>query len=83
MVIYLDAPDEVLLERIGGRSKGHRLKESGLAQARGELRRLRSWYEQALDAVGSRRTEVLRIDTSKTAPQAIEDLVAPGLSLGA
>lgn len=82
LVIYLDAPDEVLLERIGGRAKAHRLKRTGLAEARAELRKLRSRYEQALDAVGSGRTEVLRIDTSKTGSRALQDLVAPGLSIG-
>lgn len=82
MVIYLDAPDEILRQRIGGRGKPHRLDTAGLEHARAELGRIRAWYEKALASLEGRGTEVLRIDTSAMDSGAVGDLVAPGLSIG-
>lgn len=82
MVIYLDAPDEVLRQRIGGRGKPHRLEMAGPEDAGAELGRIRAWYEKALASLERRGTEVLRIDTSEMDSGAVGNLVAPGLSIG-
>ena len=71
VVVWLDAPDEVLLERIDGRDKEHRLKGSERAAAQAELVRERAVHLQALE----RFPNVLRFDTSEASPDAVADAV--------
>lgn len=66
MVIWLDAPDVVLLERVHTRGKWHRVKNESEQEAREFLARYRASYEQmisALTANGGPR--VLRFDTAQ------------------
>jgi hypothetical protein len=72
LVIFLDAPDDVLLERIRSRSKSHVLKDREEHVARGEIARIR----EAFDAVIARLGElgglrVLRYDTSRVSVDAV------------
>ena len=66
VVVMLDAPDEVLLERIRGRGKDHVLKGLQDQSARRELATMRSELERVVDELTSSGTvRVERIDTSQ------------------
>ncbi len=70
VVVWLDAPDEVLTERIEGRPKEHRLKGADADRAVGWLARDRELHrrmlERAESAPGGPR--VLRFDTAAASP---------------
>ena len=73
-IAWLDAPDDVLAERIDTREKAHRLKHGGIAVT-DTLRRDRAVYMTALRRLtdGPGAPQVLRVDTSETAPEAAVD----------
>ena len=74
MVIWLDAPDAVLLERIHTRSKWHLVKNESEQEAREFLARYRASFEQmisALTADGGPR--VLRFDTQQESMDRVVD----------
>lgn len=71
VVIVLDAPNDVLLERIGRRGKRHGLQELAPSEARHVLDRERESFELLLDELVARGTlQVRRIDTSRAAFEA-------------
>lgn len=66
VIIWLDAPNEVLLQRVKSREQDHEIKEAGEASATAFLDRYRRAYETvvaALEHQGGPR--VLRYDTSR------------------
>lgn len=74
-VVWLDAPDAVLLERINDRPKWHALKGRESVSARNVLTKTRATYEELLAKLGSRSDgpSILRFDTSR---EAADDVVA-------
>ena len=66
-VVWLDAPDALLIERINIRGKRHTLKGASDDDAREDLARSRRWYESVISELSARRGElrVLRYDTSR------------------
>jgi thymidylate kinase len=68
MVVWLDAPDEVLLERIQAREKQHRIKDKSRQEAVDFLARYRAVYQQVMAKMTrAAGTRVLRYDTSQYA----------------
>jgi len=85
MVVCLDAPDAVLIERINARSKSHTVK----GMPRRDIRRFLGRGRASMDAAISRLAAgggpaVLRFDTARRSPDQIADelLAAFGLSRG-
>lgn len=72
-VIMLDAPDEVLLNRIRGRSKPHSLRAGSPNEARKGLGKERALQEAALEKLTKLRSSlpVIRFDTSKQTSEQI------------
>jgi shikimate kinase len=73
-VFFLDAPDDVLVERIRARPKGHRVKELSDDEALAAVRSDRARYEEIvrrLAAPEARAVEVIRFDTSVRGPAEI------------
>lgn len=75
VVVWLDAPDEVLVERIDGRSKWHRLKGQTADAATDVLAESRTVYESMISRLEGRgdRPAILRFDTSGTSSDEIAD----------
>jgi hypothetical protein len=64
-VIWLDAPDEVLIARVRSRAKAHRMKERPDAEIVEFLARYRSAYEMVVERLRrGGRLRVLRFDTA-------------------
>ncbi len=74
-VVWLEAPDQILLERISARSKHHRLKGCPEAAALEVLARNRAVYDSVLARLhlGSHPPTILRFDTDRRAPDEIVD----------
>lgn len=74
-VVFLDAPDPVLLERIDGREKWHALKGRAGEPAREALTRTRAVYEHELARLESREhpPTIVRLDTSRATPGDVVD----------
>jgi hypothetical protein len=72
-IVWLDAPDRCLLERIRTREKDHMVKEQGDQLALEFLGRYRKMYEHILAELQARRRgiRVLRFDTSLQPPEEI------------
>jgi len=71
-VVYLDASDPVLLERIDGRAQAHATKGQPEDAARGFLERYRRLFEEALgrlDRAGG--PQVVRVDSGATSADRI------------
>jgi hypothetical protein len=68
-VVWLDAPDAVLLDRIDSRARTHRIRHAEPETARAFLARYRDAYDVVLDLVSQTGTPVLRIDTSTRTPE--------------
>ena len=65
LALVLDAPDDVLLERIRGRDKDHLLRDESDASARAGLATERRSIERLLEELGAEATlRVQRVDTS-------------------
>jgi cytidylate kinase len=75
VVVYLDAPDAVLLRRIEARARSHRIRGSGEDQAAEFLARYRGAYRLALDAVTASGARVVELDTAAARPKALATLV--------
>jgi hypothetical protein len=73
LVIWLDAPDSVLVQRIRSRSKSHRVKETGDAAVFEFLDRYRRAYEEIRARVtASGRTRMIDVNTAElSAEQAV------------
>jgi thymidylate kinase len=74
-VVWLDAPDAVLAERIDARSKWHRLKGEGLEAAIEVLEEARDAYEPMISSLEAREDgpAILRFDTSRMSPDDVVD----------
>ncbi len=82
LVVWLDAPDEVLLERINGRAQAHLVKGALEREARLFLTRYRAAFGAvigAMDALGG--PEVIRLDTSRLTPEQAAAAVAGRLAV--
>ena len=80
VVVSLDAPDDVLAERIRTRPKEHALKQSPDEVAHSTLRAARAAYEDALVRLCENGcVQLLRFDTSAATPEVIAAEVLPGL----
>ena len=78
MVVWLDAPDVVLLERIYTRDRWHIIKEKSGKEAYEFLARYRKSYEQTITRLTSSRGPIiLRFDThQKSVDQIAEKILA-------
>jgi cytidylate kinase len=76
-VVWLEAPDEVLLDRINAREKHHRMKGGVDSMAREALARSRATYELALRRLeaSDRSPTILRFDTSRQATDEIVEAI--------
>lgn len=79
-VVRLDAPDDVLLERINGRPREHRVRNLEVAEVNSFLSRYRSAYDTALDLMTREGVPVLDVDTSLHSPDDLTHLVRTALS---
>jgi thymidylate kinase len=81
LVVWLDAPDTVLLPRIGGRDQRHVVKQMPAATAVEFLTTYRRGYEKVLDEMSTEgRFHLIRFDTSQMPPEAIAEEVLVTLS---
>jgi deoxyadenosine/deoxycytidine kinase len=78
VVIWLDAPDDVLLERIQTRSTEHRMKEKAPVEAFEFLSHYRTCYQRIVDnCVSKGNPLVLRCDTERdTLDQTVTRILA-------
>ncbi len=81
LVVWLDAPDALLLERINSRDKWHRLKGGPEPTALEVLTESRAAYETVLRELETRRRgpAILRFDTSRRSADEIADEVLAAL----
>jgi shikimate kinase len=81
VVVWLDAPDAVLVERINSRDKWHRLKGGPEGRALEVLTESRAAYETVLRELEMRRhgPAILRFDTSRRSADAIAHEVLAAL----
>jgi hypothetical protein len=77
IVVFLDAPDDLLRERINTRDKWHALKGADGSSAFDVLRASRQVYERTLEAVAARPggPAVLRFDTSARSADEIAEAI--------
>ena len=75
VIVWLDAPDAVLAERLDTRSKWHRLKGEGLEAAIDVLAEARDAYEAMISSLEARADgpAILRFDTSRMSPDDVVD----------
>lgn len=80
-IVWLDAPDAVLVERIDTRNKWHRLKGERLETAIDVLAEARAAYEDMLSSLAARADgpAILRFDTSRASPDEVVDAVLKGV----
>ena len=81
IVVWLDAPDALLVERINARDKRHRLQGSAEGPALEALAQSRAVYERVLGELEAGRPSwvVLRFDTSVRSADEIADEVLTAL----
>jgi hypothetical protein len=77
IVVFLDAPDDLLRERIDSREKWHALKGADGRSALDVLRTSRQVYERTLEAVAARPggPAILRFDTSARSADEIAEAI--------
>jgi hypothetical protein len=75
VVVWLDAPDAVLAQRVDTRSKWHRLKGEGLEAAIDVFAEARDAYEALIGSLEARADgpAILRFDTSRMSPDDVVD----------
>jgi len=75
VIVWLDAPDAVLAERVDTRSKWHRLKGEGLEAAIDVFAEARDAYEAMISSLEARADgpAILRFDTSRMSPDDVVD----------
>lgn len=78
LVVLLDAPDPVLVERINLRSKEHRIKGRDDEAALAFVAEGRAAFDQALAACRP-APATLRLDTSRLAPDEVVDAIVAAL----
>jgi len=78
VIVLLEAPDDVLIERINARSKVHRMKGSTAATATEFLADHHAVFREPLERLDrAEGTTVLRFDTSsRSAEEVVEEVVA-------
>jgi thymidylate kinase len=82
MVIWLDAPDTILVERIHARSKWHLVKGESEQEATEFLARSRTCYEQTIGKLTANSgPEPLRFDTDQESLDQIVDKVLAAFNL--
>lgn len=67
-VVLLDAPDDVLVDRIERRTRRHRVEDLALDEASAFLEGWRRGYEVVVDVLSRTGVRVVRLDTSAAAP---------------
>ncbi|HEU4515265.1 MAG TPA: hypothetical protein VFR87_19305 [Nocardioidaceae bacterium] len=78
-VVWLDAPDEVLLERINGRVRDHRVRNVAVAEVNRFLASYRRAYGGALELMAREGVPVLHVDTSRHSPDELTQIVSRAL----
>lgn len=74
LIVWLDAPDDVLLERIRTRDRDHACKQMSDDEARAWLGRYRDAFDSSLAVLEEHRPkDVVRYDTSTLNPDEIAD----------
>jgi cytidylate kinase len=73
LLIVLDAPDEVALERIRGRAKPHYMRDIPLEEARRHISRERRIYDEIRADLASQGIPMLRFDTSRQSLELIAE----------
>lgn len=82
-VIWLDAPDEVLAERIRARHKAHRVKDKTDQEIYEFLGRYRHSYESVLTELSARHgLKLIRFSTEQESLEQIADQVLAGVGKG-
>jgi shikimate kinase len=83
-VVWLDAPDEVLAQRIRGREKPHRMKARTDEEISDFLARYRESYERVVSELCARRgVKVIRVCTDGQTPEQVAEEVLRGIRTGA
>jgi shikimate kinase len=84
LVVWLDASDAVLLERIRTRDKWHAVKDRSQSEALDFLSRYRAAYGQVMSALTANGggPKVLRVDTARESLDGVVDRVLTDLGLG-
>jgi shikimate kinase len=82
VVVFLDAPDTLLRERVNTRQKSHALKGAEARSALEVLRTSRQVYERTIEAVAARPggPTILRFDTSTRSADEIADAILSAIS---
>jgi deoxyadenosine/deoxycytidine kinase len=82
-VIWLDAPDEVLAERIRSRGKAHRVKDKTDAEIFSFLARYRESYERVISELNARHgLKVIRFSTEHQSLEEMADLILASMQEG-
>jgi deoxyadenosine/deoxycytidine kinase len=73
MIVWLDAPDAILLKRIRGRNKGHVVKNESVEATFEFFASYRKAYERTISNLQSDNSnlQILRFDTSHRSPEEI------------
>lgn len=81
VVVWLDAPDQILTERINSRPAWHRLKGAKREAAAENLAGTRKVYENAISSLTERQTSpaILRFDTERRPAAEIAEAVLAAL----
>jgi shikimate kinase len=83
VVVWLDAPDHVLSERIRGRDKEHQVKDATEQEVTEFLGRYRSAYQGVLDRVrADGRVRVVKIQTNENTTDRIAEIILVALGRG-
>jgi thymidylate kinase len=83
VVVWLDAPDHVLSERIRSRDKDHMVKDATEQEVTEFLGRYRSAYEGLLDRVrAAGRVRVVKIQTHENTTDHIAEIILAALEPG-
>ena len=83
MVIWIDAPDEILLERVHARGRRHRVMTKSREEASEFFARYRRSYEEVISAlVANHGTRLLRLDTHQESLSQLRDKVLAAYDLG-
>ena len=79
-VIWLDAPDSILTERIRARNKAHRVKAGTDREIHEFLARYRASYEKIISELTTHRSlKVIRLNTGLLAQDRVADAALAGL----